>query len=401
MPTSPVSNSDIRRLFAVRKAHFRLSKMGFCLPNPTACLFVNFLTLNGMAELKNEPLSKRKLVFYLGGSMLLITFVFYGYQIAFTPNILVDRQDQLFVVRSGATYQQVISELYDGKFINDPVSFSFVARLSNYDEQIRPGRFLLRSGMTNIEAIKVLKSGKQEPVNVTFSHARKVEDLYEKITRNVGMTSAEFRDALSSFVDSNPEGFTKETIIAMFIPNTHEVYFNVSPEDLVAKLYEEYKKFWNEQRLAKAKAIGLSPLEVSTLASIVQAENFREDEAPRIAGLYMNRLKRDMALQADPTLVYAVGDFTIKRVLNEHKEVESPYNTYKYTGLPPGPINMPQISMIDAVLNYEQHAYLYMCSREDFSGYHNFATHYDEHMRNARKYQRALTAEQRKAAQNR
>lgn len=351
-----------------------------------------------MAHQKNEQISKRKLVFFLGGSMLLITFIFYGYQIAFTPNILIEKQDQLFVVRSGATYRQVVDDLYKGKFINDIVSFSFVARLYGYDKEIRPGRFMLRSGMTNIQAVKVLTSGRLEAVKVTFSNARKVEDLYEKITKNVGVSPAEFKDALHDFIDNNPEGFTSETIIAMFIPNTYEVYFNVSPEDLVHKLYQEYKLFWNEERLTKAKAIGLTPIEVSTLASIVLAENHREDEAPRIAGLYMNRLKMNMALQADPTLVYAVGDFSIKRVLNEHKEIDSPYNTYKYVGLPPGPINMPKVSMIDAVLNYETHKYIYMCSREDFSGYHNFANNYDEHMRNARKYQRALTAEQRKAA---
>jgi UPF0755 protein len=158
----------------------------------------------------------------------------------------------------------------------------------------------------------------------------------------------------------------------------------------------EYKDFWNAQRMKKADSVGLSPIEISILASIVQAETVKDDEAPKIAGLYLNRLKRDIALQADPTLVYAVGDFTLKRVLNEHKEVNSPYNTYKHRGLTPGPINMPRIAMIDAVLNAKSHDYIYMCAKEDFSGYHNFSSTLSQHLIFARNYQRALSIEQQK-----
>jgi UPF0755 protein len=182
----------------------------------------------------------------------------------------------------------------------------------------------------------------------------------------------------------------------MFIPNTYEVYFNISADDLVERMNKEYKRFWNDNRIKKADSLGLSPIEVSILASIVQAEAVKDDEAPSIAGLYLNRLKRDIALQADPTLVYAVGDFTLKRVLNEHKEVDSPYNTYKHAGLTPGPINMPRIAIIDAVLNAKSHNYIYMCAKEDFSGYHNFSSSLSQHLINARNYQRALTIEQRK-----
>ena len=183
----------------------------------------------------------------------------------------------------------------------------------------------------------------------------------------------------------------------MFIPNTYEVYTNISSEQLVERMYEEYDKFWTEERRQKAQAIGLTPFEVSTLASIVQAESVREDEAPIIASLYMNRLEKGMPLQADPTLVFAVGDFSLKRVLNEHKEIDSPFNTYKYPGLPPGPINMPMIKSLEAVLNHVDTDYYYMCAKEDFSGRHNFTNDYQEHMRNAARYQRALTIEQKKA----
>lgn len=340
---------------------------------------------------------KKKLVVFLVSSTLLITFTFYLYQILYTPNILVDKEDKLFNIKSGSTFRDVQNQLYDKGFVNDPVSFSFVARLRGYDKEVTPGRFILRHNMNNLQAINTLKSGKQEVVRVTFSHVRLLKDLYEQITRNTGVTTEEFEDALDNFVESHSQEFTRDNILCVFIPNTYEVYYNILPEDLVERMYNEYKKFWNEERIANAKQIGLTPLDVSVLASIVQAETVKRDEAPIIAGLYMNRLKRDMALQADPTLVFAVGDFSLKRILNEHKEVDSPYNTYQHTGLPPGPINMPQIAMIDAVLHYQKHNYIYMCAREDFSGFHNFATNLNDHSRNARKYQQALTIEQRKA----
>lgn len=343
-----------------------------------------------------KEVPKVKLAVYLVCSVLLITFVYYGYQIVYTPNVLVDREDQMFIVRNGYTYRQVQEDLAKGRFVNDFVSFSFLARLMDYDKEIKPGRYLLERNMTNVAAIRVLRAGIQEPVNITFTHVRLLSELGDKITKNTGVSSGEFYEALDEFVATNNEGFTKETILCMFLPNTYEVYFNVSPEGLVERMHTEYKKFWNEKRLESAKKIELTPIEVSILASIVQAETVKQDEAPIIAGLYINRMKKDMALQADPTLVFAVGDFTLKRVLNEHKEVNSPYNTYTHTGLPPGPINMPRITIIEAVLDYANHNYIYMCAREDFSGNHNFAGTLAEHSKNARKYQTALTIEQQK-----
>lgn len=342
---------------------------------------------------------KKKMALYLIGSTLLITFTFYIYQIVYTANILTERDDRMFIVRKGYTFRQVQEDLGKGGFVNDMVSFSLVARLMDYDKEIQPGRFLLRRNMTNIQAIRVLKSGQQEAVKITFTNVRLISELAEKITKNTGVRPEEFDNAVDDFVENNKDGFTKENVISLFIPNTYEVYFNVLPEDLVGRMNSEYKKFWTEERKAKAKKLGLTPIEVSTLASIVQAETVKKEEAPIIAGLYINRLKNDIPLQADPTLVFASGDFGLKRVLNQHKEIDSPYNTYKYAGLPPGPINMPQISTIDAVLNYQQHKYIYMCAREDFSGYHNFANTLNEHNKNARKYQTALTEEMRKAKQ--
>lgn len=346
------------------------------------------------ALMKEVP--KKKLILFLVGSTLLITFTFYAYQIYFTANILVDKEDRLFIVHSGATFRKVQEDLGRGGFVNDMVSFSFLARLYDYDKSVKPGRYRLRRNMTNPDAIKLLRAGVQEPVNVTFTHVRLISDLGEPITRNLAITPEEFNKALDGFIETNNQGFNKDNILCMFIPNTYQVYFNVSADDLIDRMNREYKAFWSDERRSKAEKLGLTPIEVSILASIVQAETVKEEEAPVIAGLYLNRLKKNIALQADPTLVFAVGDFTLKRVLNEHKEIDSPYNTYRNRGLPPGPINMPRISIIDAVLNPDDNNYLYMCAREDFSGHHNFTASLNQHLINARNYQRALTIEQQK-----
>ncbi len=337
------------------------------------------------------------LIFFLVVSILLISFSYYGFQMVFTPNILVGKDDRVFVIAEGATFKEIQEQLHKDLIVQDLVSFSFMAKMMNYDTQIKPGRYILSSGMTNREALNMLRGGKQVPVRVSFNNVRLVPDLSEKITRNLSITPDEFSAALIAFAMNNKYGFNEDNILTMFIPNTYEFYFNAAADEVVERFQYEHQQFWNEARKAKATALGLSPVEVSILASIVQAETVKRDEAPIIAGLYLNRLKKGIALQADPTLVFAVGDFTLKRVLNEHKEIESPYNTYKYAGLPPGPINMPEIVAIDAVLNYDVNDYIYMCAKEDFSGYHNFTNNYNEHLRNAQRYQQALTIEQRKA----
>lgn len=339
----------------------------------------------------------KRLIIFLVLSILLISFAFYAYQICYSPNVLVGKDDRLLLVEEGSTFKNIQQKLHEGDYVQDLISFSFLARLSGYDEEIKPGRFVLRKNMTNLQALSLLRSGKQEPVRITFNNVRVMADLSEKITRNLGMKPAEFEAAVVKFAMSNEYGFNKDNVMSMFIPNTYEVYYNVSPDALIRRLHQEYEKFWTDERKEQAKVVGLTPIEVSILASVVQAETIKEAEAPIIAGLYLNRLRKGIALQADPTLVFAVGDFSLKRVLNEHKEIDSPYNTYKYPGLPPGPINMPTIVSLEAVLNYTKSDYYYMCAKEDFSGNHNFTNDYQEHMRNAARYQRALTIEQQKA----
>ena len=340
----------------------------------------------------------KRLILFLIISVLGISFAFYAYQVVYTPNILVDQDDRLLIIKEGHGFADVQRELHDGNYVQDLMSFSFLAKLMNYDERIKPGRYLLKRNMSNREAVQLLRSGTQDPVNITFNNVRLIPELAEKMTRNLGMTPEELEAAIVKFAMSNSYGFNKDNIMTMFIPNTYKVYYDITPDALVKRMYQEYDNFWTEERKAKAKKIGLTPIEVSILASIVQAETIDGDEAPTIAGLYLNRLKQSIPLQADPTLKFAVGDFSLKRILNVHKEVDSPYNTYLYAGLPPGPINMPEINSLEAVLDYFPSDYLYMCAKEDFSGKHNFTSNYQEHMNNAIRYQRALTIEQRKGA---
>lgn len=340
----------------------------------------------------------KKLIFFLLFSVLLISFGYYAYQITYTPNILVGKQPRPLVIPRGANFKDVQALLHKGDYTQDLISFSFLSKLMDYDEQIKPGRYVLQPNLSNIQAIRLLRAGIQEPVKVTFNNVRLVSDLSEKITRNLNMKPEEFEAALIKFAMNNSYGFNKDNVLAMFIPNTYEVYYNVSPDELIERMHSEWDRFWNEERRQKAQAIGLTPIEVSILASIVQAESVKPDEAPIIAGLYINRLKQDIPLQADPTLVFAVGDFTLKRVLNEHKEIDSPYNTYKNRGLPPGPVNMAEMFAINAVLDYTKSNYLYMCAKEDFSGRHNFTHSYRQHLNNAQRYQRALTREMKIAA---
>jgi len=336
-------------------------------------------------------------VFILVFGVLVCSFVFYGFQIVKSPNILVDQEDRYIIIPEDATFKDVQNMMKKEDVVNNLVAFSFLAKLMDYDKLVKPGKYLLTKNMNNQDAIRMLRKGAQIPVNITFNNIRLSSGIAEKIIKNIGVTEEEFNAELIKFIQNNKAGFDSENIIGMFIPNTYQVYYSTTAEGLIERMQFEYNKFWNDERKAKADALGLSQKEVSVLASIVQAESIAADEKKRIAGLYFNRLKRGIALQADPTLVFASGDFGLKRVLNIHKEIDSPYNTYKHRGLPPGPINMPTISSIDAVLDYEQHEYIYMCAKEDFSGHHNFATNLRDHNNNAKRYQRALTIEMRKA----
>lgn len=327
-------------------------------------------------------------------AMMLSSFAFYGYQILTTPNVLVEGNDDvLFPVPKGFTFKDLQNSLDESRIVNDLVSFSFLAKLKGLDTNLKAGMYKLSPNMTNVQLIDMLRSGAQTEVKLTFTHARTLKDLPKALAKNMAYDSAEIADLMLNDTTAVHYGFEQETFISMFIPNTHKVYWTNSTHEILERLKSEYDKFWNEERLQKAKNLNMTQTQVATLASIVKGETNKMDEAPSIAGVYINRLRRGIPLQADPTLVFAMGDFSIRRILNKDKDFESPYNTYKYKGLPPGPINMPSIAAIDAVLDYKEHNYLYFCAKEDFSGYHVFAKTLTEHNRNARKFQRALNKE--------
>ena len=333
------------------------------------------------------------LVFLIGGSVLAISLTFYFYQVFFVANTLVESdKPYLLKIPSNSVYKNVVDKLYEERVINDALSFSFVAKVLGYQDGVKPGLYQIEPKMNNLQLVRMLRSGQQTPVRVTFNTVRTQEDLAEKISVNLEVSKEQFLELLQDSVYIRKFGFEEETVMSMFIPNTYEFWWDTSAAELFERMHKEYQSFWTEARSQKAQDLGLSKEEVSTLASIVQAESQKSDERPEIAGVYLNRLRIGMPLQADPTLVFAASDFSIKRLSAKQMAIDSPYNTYKYAGLPPGPINLPDINSLDAVLNPEKHNYLYFCAKEDFSGYHSFAVGYEEHLSNARRYQRALNA---------
>jgi UPF0755 protein len=266
------------------------------------------------------------------------------------------------------------------------------AKRINLDEGIEAGRYTFTEGMSVIQVARTLKFGVDNSVRLVINNARTPEALALKIAMQIDADSVAIVSALRNESIIKDMGFSSaEAMFSIFLPNTYEVYANITPESLVWRMKRESDKFWaSESRQAKLEALGMTPYEVMTLASIVHEETNVAEEMPRIAGVYINRLKRRMPLQADPTLKYAAGDPTIRRVLDKHKSIESPYNTYKYIGLPPTPIAMPDMAAIEGVLNYEKHDYLYFCARAEMDGRHNFARTLTEHNRNAKEYHRAL-----------
>jgi len=292
-------------------------------------------------------------------------------------------------IPTGSNLDDVVAIIKAQHILNNTESFKWVASKMNF-KNIKPGKYKITKGLSNIELVRLLRSGKQEPIKLTFQNIRLKTDFAGYIGKNFEIDSLAFLNMLDSIDLVRQYGFDEETIFCMFIPNTYELYWNTSKEKFFERMQKEYVKFWNTERLAQAKAIGLSPVQVSILASIVDQEALLNREMVRIAGVYMNRLNRGIKLEADPTVIFANGDFTVKRVLYKLLQKDSPYNTYKYNGLPPGPICMPSVAAIDAVLHFEKHNYIYFCANEDFSGLHNFASNVTEHQMNARKFQQAL-----------
>lgn len=312
------------------------------------------------------------------------------YQAIFSPNVDLNGEDSsIYYLPTGFDFDLLYADLENKKILRDMSSFKRVASLMKFSK-IKPGQYELKDGWNNKEFISHLRAGKQKPVNLTFNNIRTLEEL-------AGFFATKFEpDSLSILnyfrQDSVMDiyGKSSSNMLSLFIPNTYQLYWNSSPAKIVERLGNEQKKFYNKERKVKMQELGLSDSEVYTLASIVQKETLVNSEKPRVAGVYINRLKRGQLLQADPTVVFASGDFELRRVLNRHLAIDSPYNTYKYAGLPPGPIAMPDVSTIDAVLDYEKHRYLYFCASPDNSGRHLFAKTLVEHNRNADRYRSYL-----------
>ena len=268
--------------------------------------------------------------------------------------------------------------------------FKMTAQILGYDENIRTGKYEINRQLTSIQLVRNLRNKFQVPVQLTIPNVRTLERLSSELAKRIAPDSTTLIEYFRNQDVCKKFEYDTATLACIFIPNTYEVYWDITPEQLLTRMQKENKRFWTTERKQKAEKQGLSLNEAYTLASIVDQETANNGEKPKIAGMYLNRLRKNMLLQADPTVKFALQQFGLRRILHEHLTVDNPYNTYKYKGLPPGPISIPSVASIDAVLNADDNSYLFMCAKEDFSGTHNFASTYGEHLKNARKYSQAL-----------
>lgn len=331
---------------------------------------------------------KKKIIAVLLVVVVIVTVTgVWGYYMFFGPAV---EERVTIILRSDESYEQMTDKVKSSLVYH--VAFDLYAKRINLDRGIDPGSYTFEKGMTVIEVARTLKFGSNNAVRLVINNARTPEALAGKIAGQIDADSVSVLGALRSTELIEEMGFdSAEAMFSIFLPNTYEVYADISPEALVRRFKSESDKFWSDsRRKSQLERLGMTPFEVMTLASIVHEETNATDEMSRVAGVYINRLKIGMPLQADPTLKYAAGDPTIRRVLDRHKSIDSPYNTYMYLGLPPTPIAMPDMAAIEGVLGYEEHNYLYFCARPEMDGRHNFATSLAEHNRNAAAYHRAL-----------
>ena len=335
-----------------------------------------------------EKKTKKRLIIVILGIILFgiagvahIYYYFFAppFQIKETAYIYIDRDDDV-----DSVYHK-IAEAGNPKQMH---GFESLVRYQGYT--LKTGRYAIKPTDNMRYLHRRLSMGYQTPIKLTIGSVRTLDRMARNVSRQLMIDSTEVANLLNDTAYIRKMGYSKETLPALFIPNTYEVYWDMSAEDFMTRMQKEHKAYWNEKRMKQAEAIGLTPIEVATLASIVEEETANQAEKPMVAGLYINRLKKGMLLQADPTVKFSLQEFGLKRILFRHLEVDSPYNTYKYAGLPPGPIRVPSYQGLESVLNYTKHNYIYMCAKEDFSGTHNFAATSAQHAANARKYQQAL-----------
>lgn len=336
---------------------------------------------------------------FFRGLIVLILLLFSGaaiigykyYKLIFISNVnLGDKETMYLYIPTGSDFNDVKSLLNKDSVVIDMDSFEWLCGKKNYTLEVKPGRYLLKNNMNNNELINLLRSGRQEPINLTINNIRIKQKLAGRVGKLLEADSSSLMEIMNNDSALAQYNLTAENVMCIFIPNTYDFFWNTQADKFIKRMYDEYQKFWNETRREKAVHMGLTPDEVVILASIVYQETRKKDEMSRVAGVYMNRINKGMFLQADPTVIFAIGDFNIRRVLTSQTLYDSPYNTYKYAGLPPGPICLPEPYVIDKVLDYEKHDYLYFCAKEDLSGYHNFAKTGAQHSQNAQKYHAAL-----------
>jgi len=318
----------------------------------------------------------------LGGTLLFYYLKYFG------PN--VTNNEEYLYIHTGEDFNSVYKTIRDKEIVKDSVNFLWAAQNMKYPGRVKPGRYRLKQGMSNRKLINMLASGAQEPVTFVFHNFRLKEQFAAFASKQLEPDSISILRLLDSADFVKQYGFTTDNVFVAFMPDSYDIYWNTTPEKLFKKMYGRYEAFWTKERKDKAAQLNLTPIQVSILAAIVDAEALKDDEMPTIAGLYLNRLKKGMKLESDPTVIFAMKDFTIQRVLNRYLSVPSPYNTYANNGLPPGPIMMPSVNAVKAVLNYKPSNYIYMCAKEDFSGYHNFADNVKDHNINANKFRKAL-----------
>lgn len=333
---------------------------------------------------------KKTIAVFAAVSTILTVVLYTGFSLILAPNVKPVSGRAIVYIPDGASFDQALDSVKAALLIKNSGIFRWLAVRKNYPHSVKSGRYVFEKPVSYNTLINIFRGGRQTPLEITFSKLRTLNELAGRIGGQIEADSAEIIDFFSDQDNFADDGFTKENVIAVFIPNTYELYWNTTARKLYSRMLREYRKFWNDDRIKKSQTIGLTPVEVSVLASIVDEEASRGDEKPRIAGVYLNRLKRGIPLQADPTVKFAVNDFTLNRILYKHLETESPYNTYKHSGLPPGPISCATVEGIDAVLNAEKHDFLYFAAKPDFSGYHNFSRTLAEHNRYASQYRREL-----------
>ena len=334
-------------------------------------------------------LKKILLTVVLLGLVGMAGFSYYVYQNIFTPNTGFNNPQAHVFIPTGATFKMVQEEL--SPLLKDLNTFVTVAQRKGYSSNIKAGHFIIKKGSNNNEIINSIRSG-NIPVTIKFNNQERLENLAGHLAKQIELDSASLLNAMLDVDFLKASGFTQDTALGMYIANSYEVYWNTSPKAFCQKMLREYNAFWNTSRVAKAKAISLSKDQVMALAAIVQKETAMIQERPMVAGLYLNRLKKGMLLQADPTVIFAKkkteNNFkqVIKRVLFKDLKIASPYNTYRYSGVPPGPITMPDVSAIDGVLNYKKHDFYFMVADVENFGYHKFAKTLSAHNRNKKQY---------------